>query len=186
MSDPFDLDRFVVAQNCPGRFDNYEAAVRELRAGRKTSHWIWFVFPQLKGVAEENTPNPSDTTKKFAIRFREEAAAYLAHDVLGPRLHRCAQLVFRSGASNVNTLMGGAPDDRKLQSSMTLFAEVAAKGGGDDSDFVAVLTKCYRGKRDPTTLNLLKASSMMETADQAPEPSRPKGRRPWPFGRGTS
>jgi uncharacterized protein (DUF1810 family) len=186
MTDPYDLNRFVIAQNRSGVVDNYEAAVRELRAGRKTSHWIWFVFPQLDGVAEMATPKVGDTTKKFAIRSREEAAAYLAHDVLGPRLHRCAKLVVRSGAVNVNTLMGGAPDDRKLQSSMTLFAEVA-KDDGEEEDFVTVLRVCYRGDLDTITLRLLKSSSTAATVARPRDRPPPKSRRRrWPFGRGTS
>lgn len=181
MDDPFHLNRFIVAQNMPGPMDNYEAAVRELHAGRKTSHWVWFVFPQFYGVIDP--ARASAMSKKFAIRSRDEAVAYLNHDVLGPRLRRCAQLAARSGAVNVNTLMGGYPDDLKLQSSMTLFAE-AARGGVDDADFVAVLDRWFRGRRDAKTMKLLRSSSAEGSAHaQLPSPEPTRGRR-WLFRRG--
>jgi uncharacterized protein (DUF1810 family) len=141
MSDSFDLDRFVTAQDHDGTYDR---AVSELRAGRKTSHWVWFVFPQIQGLGS------SATAEKYGIASREEAAAYLAHDVLGPRLRRCAQLVSASGAATADALMGSV-DAKKLRSSMTLFAEVA----DDDGDFTAVLDRFYDGERDPETLKRL-------------------------------
>ncbi|MET0457402.1 MAG: DUF1810 domain-containing protein [Mycobacterium sp.] len=151
MADPFHLQRFVDAQNRGG---TYEAAAAELRAGRKRSHWMWFVFPQLRGLGR------TAMAHQYGIGSREEAIAYLAHDVLGPRLHQCAQLVTQSGAATAETLLGGV-DALKLRSSMTLFAEVAdgaseAKGGRlDGRDFVAVLDAYYAGERDPLTLQLL-------------------------------
>ncbi|WP_372512266.1 DUF1810 family protein [Mycolicibacterium gadium] len=118
------------------------------------------------------------------MQSREEAAAYLAHEVLGPRLHQCAQLVVRSGAVNANTLMGGFPDDRKLRSSMTLFAEVA-KNGGDDADFVAVMLKYFRGERDANTLRLLQSASAATPVEPQNPPTRKGRRRWWPFSRCT-
>ncbi len=147
MADPHDLQRFVDAQDRGGTF---EEAVAELRAGRKTSHWMWFVFPQLRGLGR------TETATFYGIGSRAEAVAYLAHDVLGPRLRRCARLVPRSGAVTAEGLMGHT-DALKLRSSMTLFAEVAESEGVDDQDFVAVLAKYYDGERDAATLELLAA-----------------------------
>jgi uncharacterized protein (DUF1810 family) len=142
MEDPFDLQRFVEAQN-----PVIDGVIDELRAGRKRSHWMWFVFPQLRGLGA--TP----MAEKYGIGSREEAAAYLAHDVLGPRLRRCAQLVTQSGAVTASAFMGSV-DALKLSSSMTLFAEVA----DDDRDFTAVLDKYYAGRRDGQTLRMLASS----------------------------
>lgn len=141
MADPYDLERFVDAQNRDG---NYDAAVEEMRTGRKTSHWVWFVFPQLRGLGS------SMLADRYGIGSRDEAAAYLAHELLGPRLRRCAQLVTRSGAVTAQALMGSV-DALKLRSSMTLFAEAT----DDDRDFVAVLDRYYGGERDPATLQIL-------------------------------
>jgi uncharacterized protein (DUF1810 family) len=143
MADPHDLARFVEVQNRGG---TYEAAVRELRAGRKTSHWMWFVFPQLRGLGH------TVMAERYGIGSTDEAAAYLAHDVLGPRLRRCAQLVASSGAVTAEALMGHT-DALKLRSSMTLFAAVT----DDDHDFVTVLDKYYAGTRDPQTLRMLQS-----------------------------
>lgn len=142
MADPYELERFVVAQERDGIYDT---AVGELRAGRKTSHWVWFVFPQLRGLGH------SWAAEHYGIGSRAEAAAYLAHDVLGERLRRCSQLVISSGAVTAQALMGSV-DALKLWSSMTLFAESA----DDDHDFVAVLGMYYGGTRDPKTLGLLR------------------------------
>jgi uncharacterized protein (DUF1810 family) len=141
MTDPHDLARFVEAQDRAG---TYDAAVRELRAGRKTSHWMWFVFPQLRGLGA------SAMAVRYGVASLDEATAYLAHDVLGPRLHRCAQLVARSGAVTAEALMGSI-DAQKLRSSMTLFAEAA----DDDRNFVAVLDEYFGGERDALTLEKL-------------------------------
>lgn len=145
MADPHDLARFVSAQDRDG---SYDAAVRELRTGRKASHWMWFVFPQLRGLGS------SALADRYGIGSLEEAAAYLAHDVLGPRLHRCAQLVTGSGAVTAKALMGPV-DALKLKSSMTLFAEAA----NDGRDFVAVLDGYFDGERDTATLDLLERRS---------------------------
>jgi len=141
MNDPYDLQRFVDAQDLDGTFD---AAVRELRAGRKRSHWMWFVFPQVRGLGR------SATAQYFGIASREEAAAYLDHDVLGPRLRRSARLLTQFGGNSAELVMGSV-DAIKLRSSMTLFAAVA----DDDRDFVAVLDKFYGGQRDAATLQFL-------------------------------
>jgi len=139
MDDPHRLQRFLDAQE-----PVLGAVLDELRTGRKRSHWMWFVFPQLRGLGR--TP----TAEFYGIAILEEASAYLAHDVLGPRLRQCATLVVASGAVSAEALMGPV-DALKLRSSMTLFAEVA----DDDGDFVAVLDRYYDGERDARTLELL-------------------------------
>jgi uncharacterized protein (DUF1810 family) len=139
MADPYDLQRFVEAQDAV-----YEDVVAELRAGLKRSHWMWFVFPQLRELGR------SATAIHFGIRSRDEAIAYLEHDVLGPRLRRCAQLAAGSGAVTAQALMGSV-DALKLRSSMTLFAEVT----DDSREFVAVLEKFYDGEPDPLTVEIL-------------------------------
>ena len=139
MADPYDLQRFVDAQEAV-----YEDVVAELRAGRKRSHWMWFVFPQLRELGR------SATAIHFGIQSRDEAIAYLEHDVLGPRLRRCAQLAAGSGAVTAQALMGSV-DALKLRSSMTLFAEVT----DDSREFVAVLEKFYDGEPDPLTVEIL-------------------------------
>jgi uncharacterized protein (DUF1810 family) len=138
-TDPFDLRRFVDAQA-----GVYESVRDELRAGRKRSHWMWFVFPQLRGLGR------SPTAVRFSISSRDEARAYLAPDVLGPRLRECARLVAAVDGRTAEQIFGW-PDDMKLRSSMTLFAHAA----DDNADFVAVLEKFYGGEEDPATLALL-------------------------------
>jgi uncharacterized protein (DUF1810 family) len=134
--DPYDLRRFVDAQ---ARI--YDTVIDELTAGRKKSHWMWFVFPQIRGLGS------SPTALRFAIASIEEARAYLDHDLLGPRLRECTGLVAGiDGRSAVEIF--GRPDDLKLRSSMTLFARAA----DDNDDFVAVLDKFYGGEEDPATL----------------------------------
>ena len=137
--DPFGLDRFVEAQSRV-----YDTVLAELRAGRKRSHWMWFVFPQLRGLGR------SPTAVRFSISSIDEARAYLAHDVLGPRLRECARLVAEVDGRTAEEIFGW-PDDMKLRSSMTLFAHAA----DDSDDFVAVLEKFYDGQEDPATLRLL-------------------------------
>jgi uncharacterized protein (DUF1810 family) len=139
MHDPFDLNRFVEAQ---GRV--YDAVVSELRAGRKRTHWMWFVFPQLRALGR------SPTAHLYGIGSLDEARAYLAHPVLGPRIRECARLVAAVEGSDIEQIMGW-PDDLKLRSSMTLFARASA----DDRDFVDVLAKFYDGEADPATDELL-------------------------------
>ena len=138
-NDPFDLQRFVDAQN-----RIYDTVVDELTAARKRSHWMWFIFPQLRGLGS------SPTAVRFAISSADEARAYLAHELLGPRLRECARLVSQIGGRSAEEIFGW-PDDLKLRSSMTLFARAA----DDSADFVAVLDKFYGGEEDPATLALL-------------------------------
>jgi uncharacterized protein (DUF1810 family) len=137
--DPFGLRRFVDAQ------DNgtYERAVAELRDGHKTTHWMWFVLPQVAGLGR------SETAVRFAISGRGEAAAYLAHPVLGPRLLECAAILADVPGTAVDVL--GGIDAQKLHSSMTLFGEVAA----DPKPFRAVLDRHFAGEPDTATLDLL-------------------------------
>src|SRR5207244_11784095 len=111
MDDPYNLDRFVVAQDAGGI---YGRAVDELRRGRKTSHWIWFVLPQIAGLGQ------SSMSRTFAISSLDEAKAYLRHPVLGPRLLDCARAVADAKASTADQILGGI-DSQKLHSSMTLF-----------------------------------------------------------------
>lgn len=135
-SDPFDLQRFLDAQ---ARV--YHTVLDELRAGRKRSHWIWFVFPQLSGLGS------SPTAARYAISSLDEARAYLAHDVLGLRLRECARLLHQVEGRSITQIVG-SPDDLKVRSSMTLFAHAT----GDNRDFLAVLVKYYGGAEDPLTV----------------------------------
>ncbi|MGA8358711.1 MAG: DUF1810 domain-containing protein [Xanthobacteraceae bacterium] len=139
MDDPFDLNRFVDAQASV-----YQRVLTELRGGRKASHWMWFIFPQIKGLGS------SPMAKKYAIASRAEAQAYLDHPVLGSRLRECARLVTAVPDRSVEEILG-YPDNLKFRSSMTLFAAVAA----DTKDFTDALDKFYGGKADPATLERL-------------------------------
>lgn len=136
--DPFDLGRFVEAQN-----RLYPTVLAELRAGAKRSHWIWFVFPQLRGLGH------STTAHRFGISSLAEAKAYLEHPVLGPRLRECAALLLAIHDRSASEILG-YPDDLKVRSSMTLFARA-----GQDRVFRAVLDTLYTGQEDPATLKLL-------------------------------
>jgi uncharacterized protein (DUF1810 family) len=138
--DPFDLNRFVAAQA-----DDYDQALSEIRAGRKWSHWMWYVFPQLDGLGS------SSTARFYAIKSRDEARAYLDHAVLGPRLRECAEAAV-AVEGRTATEVFGSPDDLKLRSSATLFAAVSPPG----SVFERVLARYYDGKPDERTLRLLK------------------------------
>ena len=135
-NDPFDLQRFVDAQD-----RIYDTVVDELTAARKRSHWMWFIFPQLRGLGS------SPTAVRFAISSIDEARAYLDHELLGARLRECAGLVARIEGRSAEEIFGW-PDDMKLRSSMTLFAHAA----DDNAEFVAVLEKFYGGEEDPATL----------------------------------
>ncbi|RAU94109.1 DUF1810 domain-containing protein [Mycobacterium colombiense] len=137
--DPFDLKRFVDAQR-----PVYDDVVAELRAGRKRSHWMWFVFPQLRGLGG------SAMAARFGIASVDEAGAYLRHELLGLRLHECARLVSAVQGRSIGQIFG-SPDDLKLCSSMTLFARATE----DNADFVAVLDKYYDGRQDRLTLERL-------------------------------
>jgi uncharacterized protein (DUF1810 family) len=139
LDDPYRLHRFVVAQQ-----PVYECVLEELRAGRKRSHWMWFIFPQLAGLGH------SDMARKFAIASAEEAAAYLRHAVLGSRLRECSRLVFDIEGRTIEEIFGH-PDYLKFHSSTTLFAEAAE----DNEVFRQCLDKYFAGKTDPHTLELL-------------------------------
>lgn len=139
MNDPHDLQRFVDAQS--GAF---ERALAELQGGRKRSHWMWFVFPQAAGLGF------SDMARRYAIASRAEAAAYLDHPLLGPRLVACAQTVCRLEGRSAHDIFG-SPDDLKFRSSMTLFAEVAQ----DERAFAEALRKYFDGRPDDATLRAL-------------------------------
>ena len=145
VDDPFDLQRFVEAQDAGGTCD---AALRELRAGRKTSHWMWFVFPQLAGLGR------SATARHYAISGADEGRAYLAHPVLGPRLHECAHVLTTLQTADPVAVLGSV-DAQKLRSSMTLFALVAP----DEPVFRQVLDRCFGGGDDPLTRELLGRSA---------------------------
>jgi uncharacterized protein (DUF1810 family) len=138
-ADPFDLQRFVDAQDRV-----YDTALAELRAGRKRSHWIWFVFPQLQGLGR------SPAAIRYGITSLAEARAYLDHDVLGPRLRECARVVVGVQGSSADDIFGW-PDNLKVCSSMTLFARAA----DDDADFRAVLDRFYDGVEDALTVEQL-------------------------------
>lgn len=134
-----DLQRFVDAQERV-----YGSVVDELRAGRKHSHWMWFVFPQLRGLGS------SPTAVHYGIASLEEARAYLDHDLLGPRLRECVGLV-NAVQGRTATQIFGSIDGLKLRSSMTLFARATE----DNQDFCALLDKYYDGEQDPLTQTLL-------------------------------
>ena len=142
------LDRFVTAQDAGG---TYEQALSELRAGRKTSHWMWFVFPQLAGLGR------STTAVHYAVRDLEQARAYLAHPVLGARLRDCAAALLDTGSSDAVAVLGPV-DAVKLRSSATLFARAAAGTPGAEL-FEAVLQRFYDASPDPETIRLLSSAS---------------------------
>ena len=141
MKDPFNLARFVDAQNDHG---SYERAIAELEAGAKVTHWMWFVFPQIAGLGS------SATSRYFSIRSLEEARAYLAHNTLGPRLERCAQVVAGCGVGSAPAILGEI-DAAKLRSSMTLFLRAAP----NNATFAAILDRFFGGEADPATDHLL-------------------------------
>src|SRR5262245_29614686 len=141
-ADPFDLRRFVDAQDRV-----YDTVVAELRNGAKRSHWIWFVFPQLRGLGR------SATAQHYGISSLDEARAYLAHPVLGPRLRECTRLVAAIDGRSVDQIFGW-PDNLKVRSSMTLFAHAT----DDDAEFRAVLDKFYAGEDDPATVDRLRTA----------------------------
>jgi len=138
-NDPFELERFVLAQR-----GVFEAACAEVRGGRKTGHWMWFIFPQIAGLGL------SAMSQRYAIRSLDEARAYLGHSILGPRLREICGIVL--GVEGRTAFeMFGSPDDMKLRSSMTLFAHAAE----ENAEFVAVLGKYFGGEWDVRTLGLL-------------------------------
>ena len=156
--DPHELKRFVNAQDAGG---TYERALAELRAGRKTSHWMWFVFPQIAGLGQ------SEMSRRYAIGSLEGAQAYLEHPVLGPRLVECSRALLGHESLSAEEIMGGI-DAIKLRSSMTLFARAAqlasprkasnsdASRGLDGAEvFEQVLERYFGGEPDAETLRLV-------------------------------
>jgi uncharacterized protein (DUF1810 family) len=141
--DPFDLGRFVAAQD-----GILPQALSELRAGRKRSHWIWFVFPQIAGLGS------SPMAQRYAIASLDEARAYLAHPVLGPRLRESTEAALSGATGSAHDLFG-SPDDLKFRSSMTLFAQ-AAPG---ETPFAQALDRFYGGERDEKTLERLRPTA---------------------------
>lgn len=137
--DPYDLQRFVEAQN-----PVIEQVKDELRSGRKRGHWMWFVFPQMSGLGS------SQMSQRYAIQSREEAEAYLAHPILGPRLRECTKIVNGIEGRSAHEIFG-SPDNLKFRSSMTLFCEVAE----DPTPFQTALERYYDGDRDAKTVRFL-------------------------------
>ena len=137
--DPHDLQRFVDAQA-----PIYDTVRAELRQGRKRSHWMWFIFPQIAGLGR------SATSMRYAISSLAEAEAYLNHPVLGPRLRECTRLVMLVEGRSAHEILG-SPDDMKFHSCLTLFAKAAS----EDSLFRDALEKYFDGAEDPMTLERL-------------------------------
>jgi uncharacterized protein (DUF1810 family) len=139
MNTDFNLERFVEAQQ-----GVYDQALAELQAGRKRSHWMWFIFPQIAGLGQ------SAMARRYAIASEDEAAAYLAHPVLGPRLRACAAAVAAHDELGADDIFH-YPDNLKFHSSMTLFADVAP----DEAVFQTCLDQFFGGEPDPATLERL-------------------------------
>jgi uncharacterized protein (DUF1810 family) len=142
--DPYDLDRFVAAQDAGG---TYQRAVAELRAGCKSGHWIWFVFPQIAGLGQ------SPTSRRYSIGSLAEARAYLRHPVLGPRLAQCTEILAATAGRTAEQIFGGI-DATKLRSSMTLFrlADPAQTAFGQ------VIDQYFGGQADPLTERIVAAA----------------------------
>ena len=138
-ADPYDLRRFVLAQ-----MHVYEQALAELKHGRKRTHWMWFIFPQIDGLAFSSTSN------LYSIKSIEEAKAYLDHPILGPRLMECVEAVLGMEGRSATGIFG-SPDDMKLRSCATLFATVLPNG----NVFERLLEKYYGGERNIKTLHIL-------------------------------
>lgn len=138
MTDPFDLERFLRAQD-----PVFRDVLGELARGRKQTHWMWFVFPQVAGLGF------SAMSQRYAIGSRAEAEAYLAHPVLGPRLIECTRLVLAVDGRTINAILG-APDDSKFRSSMTLFGAMS-----NEPVFDEALAKYFAGERDGATLEIV-------------------------------
>jgi uncharacterized protein (DUF1810 family) len=134
------LAEFVVAQDAV-----YDRVLRELTAGRKETHWMWFIFPQLAGLGS------SSLSEKFGIASEAEARSFLGHNVLGPRLRECTRLMLAVPDREIGSILD-YPDDLKFRSCMTLFAAVAP----EESLFEDVLQKFFDGERDPVTIDMLK------------------------------
>jgi uncharacterized protein (DUF1810 family) len=140
MHDPHDLNRFVTAQSAV-----YSQVLAELKAGEKRTHWIWFIFPQLKGLGL------SPQSEFYGVGSLAEAQAYAQHPILGPRLDQCTRLVHRVDNRTIRQILG-SPDDLKFRSSMTLFARAVPH----NPIFQATLNKYFNSEPDPNTLDLLR------------------------------
>jgi uncharacterized protein (DUF1810 family) len=138
-NDPYGLQRFIEAQD-----PVYDKVCAELRNGRKDSHWMWFIFPQLRGLGH------SPMADKFGISSRQEAEAYLKHPILGPRLRECSRLVNLVAGRSIHQILG-SPDDLKFKSSMSLFASIAP----EEQVFKEALQKYFDGELDRLTLERL-------------------------------
>lgn len=158
----YDLERFVDAQR-----DTYQAALSEISKGRKQTHWIWYIFPQVGGLGR------SGMAQRFAIRSLEEAQAFLAHAVLGSRLQECVTALQDLPMSDPEAVFG-ALDAVKVRSSLTLFAEADP----EQRLFSAALDRWYKGARDPRTLNILAAATAIGRADEyvVVDPDRTRSR----------
>jgi uncharacterized protein (DUF1810 family) len=141
MEDPYRLRRFVDAQNANG---TYQEVISELRSGRKSSHWMWYVFPQVKGLGQSSMAN------HYGIASLAEAQAYLRHPVLGPRLIECAQLLLAIDGKGATDIFGSL-DAMKLRSSMTLFS----RADPQQAVFRQVLDRYFQGSEDPETIRRL-------------------------------
>ena len=140
--DEFNLDRFIEAQA-----SSYEAAMFELSLGKKTGHWMWYIFPQIDGLGS------TDVTKLYSIKSLKEASAYLEHPILGQRLIESCEILLNLDAPSISNVMG-FPDDLKLKSSMTLFTYASEP----NSTFSKVLIKHFDNKLDETSISLIKAT----------------------------
>ena len=137
-NDPFNLNRFITAQE-----QVYQRVLTELNSGQKRSHWMWYIFPQLRGLAQ------STTSQYYGIKNREEAIAYLNHPILGSRLRQCAEIVNQIKGKTVSEIFA-YPDDLKLKSSMTLFSTVA-----DEAICDSILARYFQSQKDFKTLQIL-------------------------------
>ena len=163
MNDPFHLQRFVDAQAPVIDF-----VLAELTRGRKESHWMWFVFPQLRALGR------SPTALHYGLESLDEAQAYLTHPILGPRLIHCARAAVGAVATGRSLhQVFGSPDDLKFNSSMTLFERAAAAGPGQEPVFGEALDHCCGGERDARTLGLL-ATNSTEAVRGSPLQSKPR------------
>ena len=142
MPEPYDLQRFVRAQE-----GDYNAALAEIRGGRKRSHWMWYIFPQFDGLGM------SPTSRQYSVKSLAEAKAFLSHPVLGPRLLECAEAALAVDGRTAEEIFG-YPDDMKLRSCATLFAAVSPA----DSVFHRIIDKYFHGEADAKTLRLIAAA----------------------------
>ena len=142
----YDLEKFVQAQQ-----QSYAQAHAELAAGRKRTHWVWYIFPQIHGLGS------SATSQKYAIGSLDQARAYLRHPTLGPRLRECTALVNRIEDKSLSQALG-YPDDLKFHSSMTLFAQAADSANHDDGIFAQALQQWFDGQPDQATLDRIQLS----------------------------